>query len=597
MSVFSYPFDASLLLKTKKRLRRQLLEDGTARIKKRIAVLGGSTTNDVVDMLELFLLDFGIEPTFWQSEYGRYWQDAMFETEKLKSFAPDIVYIHTTTRNLENFLPGIGDSAEKAEQCFADAKEHFLRMWERLQSVCRCPLIQNNFEQPPYRLLGNRDASDIHGALRFVRRMNGFVSEYAEKSASFYIDDIDYVSACYGLDRWHDLSVWYLYKYAMALHAIPYLAFNLANIVKAIFGKNKKALALDLDNTLWGGIVGDDGVEGLELGSETPTAQAYLEFQQYLKKVRGLGVLLTVCSKNDYENAIAGLKHPDSALSPDDFALIKANWDPKHLNLVATAKELNILPDSIVFADDNPAERDIVAQSLPVAVPVMDTVDRYIQVLDRSGFFEVTSLSEDDLKRNEMYKANALRQQQLSAFTDYGEYLKSLEMKAEIKPFAPLYIQRIAQLTNKSNQFNLTTRRYTAEEIAKVASDGEHICLSGRLADRFGDNGVVSVVIGRAEGAVLHMELWLMSCRVLKRDMEYAMLDALVGSCKRRGIGEIRGYYYPTAKNSMVRELYGTLGFELLSRDGDGSSVWSLKTAAYEKKNKYIEVESGAEND
>ncbi|MFR5864221.1 MAG: HAD-IIIC family phosphatase [Acutalibacteraceae bacterium] len=255
-----------------------------------------------------------------------------------------------------------------------------------------------------------------------------------------FIHDLSYTAACYGLDRWADQSVWYMYKYAMALEAIPSLAHSVASIIKSIFGRNKKVLALDMDNTLWGGVVGDDGPEGLELGEETPNGQAFLEFQRYVKRQKDIGVLLTVCSKNDPENALAGLRHPDSALSPDDFQVIRANWEPKDRNIAETARLLNLMTDSVVFADDNPAERHIVAASLPsTAVPAMEGVENYIRILDRNAYFEVTSLSADDLRRNEMYKENALREAERQSFADYSDYLRSLEMQGEIRLLADSY--------------------------------------------------------------------------------------------------------------------------------------------------------------
>lgn len=592
MTELSYPFNAQELMKRKKKLKRLLLSNGATRIKKNIAVLGGSTTNDIVDMLELFLLDNGIEPSFYQSEYAQYWQDAVFDNEKLADFKPDIIYIHTTYRNIERFLPKVSDSESDVAGALASAKDHFLLMWDKLHNAYHCTIIQNNFELPPYRLLGNADATDIHGQAYFVQQMNIFVSEYSRTAKSFYVNDINYVASCFGLDKWHDFGCWYLYKYAMALDAIPHLAFNLSNIIKAIFGKNKKALALDLDNTLWGGVVGDDGVENIEIGAETATAQAYQEFQQYIKKLKDIGIILTISSKNDYENAIAGLNHPDGVLKPDDFAVIKANWQPKNQNVALIAKELNIMSDAIVFVDDNPAERSIVAASLPVVTPPMERVEDYIRTIDRNGYFEVVALSEDDLKRNEMYKANAMRQQQMLAYSDYGDYLHSLEMLAEIRKFEPVYIQRIAQLTNKSNQFNVTTRRYTPEEIADISVCSDYIAIYGKLIDKFGDNGVVSVVIGAVSGDTLNIDLWIMSCRVLKRDMEYAMLDELVRMCRIRGVSTINGFYYPTAKNGMVKELYADFGFIKTSEDESGNTSWQLKVDTYENKNRYITVKS-----
>lgn len=592
MTELSYPFNAQELMKRKKKLKRLLLSNGAPRIKKSIAVLGGSTTNDVVDMLELFLLDNGIEPSFYQSDYAQYWNDAVFDNEKLANFKPDIIYIHTTYRNIERFLPKVSDNESDVANALTAAKDHFLLMWQKLHDAYHCTIIQNNFELPPYRLLGNSDATDIHGQTYFVQQMNMFVSEYSRTAKSFYVNDINYVSSCFGLDKWHDFGCWYMYKYAMALEAIPYLAFNLSNIVKAIFGKNKKALALDLDNTLWGGVIGDDGVDNIEIGAETPTAQAYQEFQQYIKKLKDIGIILTVSSKNDYENAIAGLNHPDGVLKPDDFAVIKANWQPKNQNVALIAKELNIMSDAVVFVDDNPAERIIVAASLPVVAPPMECVEDYIKTIDRNGYFEVVALSEDDLKRNEMYKANAMRQQQMLAYSDYGDYLHSLEMFAEIRRFEPVYIQRIAQLTNKSNQFNVTTWRYTPEEITDISLSDDYIAIYGKLIDKFGDNGVVSVVIGAVSGETLNIDLWIMSCRVLKRDMEFAMLDVLVQMCKSRGISTINGYYYPTAKNGMVKGLYADFGFTKMSEDENGNTSWQLNVNDYNNKNRYITVKS-----
>jgi FkbH-like protein len=444
--------------------------------------------------------------------------------------------------------------------------------------------------------LGNKDAVDHHGRVSFINRLNELFYGYAREHENFYINDINYMAASYGLDRWSDPLYWHMYKYAMCMQAIPEFAYNLSHIIKAIWGKNKKSLVLDLDNTLWGGIVGDDGVENLEIGQETSMGQVYSEFQGYLKAQKDIGVMLNVNSKNEEENAIAGLNHPDSALKPDDFILIKANWEPKSKNLVDIANELNIMPDSLVFVDDNPAEREIVStQVTGVSVPNIGTPEQYIRVLDHSGFFEVTNLSEDDRKRNEMYQANLQRSKQQESFGDYREYLLSLEMKAQIGSFEPIYMARIAQLTNKSNQFNLTTRRYTQTEIEQFAADEGYLTFYGKLEDKFGDNGVVSVVIGRKEAAALHIELWLMSCRVLKRDMEFAMMDSIVAACKACGIDTVRGYYYPTAKNAMVKNFYALQGFEKLEEDEAGNSVWEFVIPrVYEKKNTVISVKTKA---
>ena len=594
MNELEYPFDTEYIIKKRKSIKRKLLADGSKRLKKKIAVFGGSTTSDIVVYLELFLLNNGIEPEFYESEYAQYWQDAMFPGDELIEFAPDIVFIHTTNRNISNF-PLMTDDKSRVENLLESEYGKFEQMWKKISETYHCPIIQNNFEMPFYRIMGNKDCSDYRGRTNFITNLNRKFYEYAEKTEGFYINDINFISASYGLKEWSNPLYWNMYKYAMCVEAIPEFSFNLANIIKSVFGKNKKAVALDLDNTLWGGVVGDDGVDGIQIGQETGVAQSYYEFQSYIKSLKQLGVVLTVCSKNDYENAVAGLNHPEGALKPDDFIIIKANWENKDRNIIETASELNILPDSIVFVDDNPAERAIVqAQIAGISVPVIDSVENYISTIDRNGYFEVTNFSEDDLKRNEMYKANVQRAVQQAAFSDYNEYLLSLEMTAVIDDFLPVYLQRITQLSNKSNQFNVTTKRYTPTEMEAVFNSSEYIRLYGKLIDKFGDNGVVSVVIGKKENNILNIDLWIMSCRVLKRDMEFAMLDRLVERCRGQGIDTIKGYYYPTAKNKMVKELYGKFGFNKISEDEEGNTIWQLDIKSYENKNNVINVQDNS---
>lgn len=594
MRELEYPFEAEYILRKKKSLKKRLLQEGSGFLDKRIAILGGGTTNDIKNVLELFLLNYGIRPVFYESEFNRYYEDAMFPNPELEEFGPDLIYLCTSNRNLTGF-PDLTDDRDEVERKLAAAYSRYEGMWVRIRQVYRCPIVQNNFELPSYRLLGNMDAGDFRGRVNFISRLNLLFAGYAQEHEGFYLNDINYQSAVYGLEKWSDPFYWHMYKYALCVPAIPYLAFNVANIIKSLYGRNKKAFSLDMDNTLWGGVIGDDGAENIEIGQETSLGQSYAEFQEYLRQHRQLGILLTVNSKNERENALAGLGRPDSLLREEDFASIKANWDPKSRNLVETAKELQLLPESFVFVDDNPAEREIVRSQVPgAAVPEIGDVEHYISTIDRSGFFEVTSLSEDDLNRTKMYRENAMRIQAEEAFGDYGEYLASLEMKGEIQGFAPAYLSRIAQLTNKSNQFNLTTRRYSLSEIEEVAADSGHLTLYGKLGDKFGDNGVVSVVIGRIEGDALHMELWLMSCRVLKRDMEYAMMDELVDRARSIGIRRLVGYYYPTAKNAMVKDFYSLQGFSKVSEDQEGNTVWEFEiTDHYVKKQKVIQVNEG----
>ncbi len=591
MKELEYPFDARYLIKKKKSLKRELLAKDVDYIDKKIAVLGGSTTHDIAMMLELFLLNFGIRPRIYESEYNRYWEDVMFDNPELTEFAPDLIYVHTTNRNISAW-PKIGMSEEDVNAMLDADLGKFRAMWEKIEGTYHCPVIQNNFEFPTYRILGNSDCYNISGHTNYINRLNAGFAAYAREHKDFYIEDIQYLSASYGLDAWADPLYWHMYKYALSMEAIPTLAYSVACIVKSIYGKNKKAITLDLDNTLWGGIVGDDGPENLAIGQETSMGQVYSEFQEYIKEHKDIGVILTVDSKNDQENALAGLNHPDSTLRPDDFVVIKANWDPKSKNLADTAAQLSLLQESFVFVDDNPAEREIIKAQLPgVAVPDIGNVENYIRAIDHAGYFEVTNLSADDAKRNEMYRANAQRAAYEATFADYGQYLDSLEMTGVIDNFEPVFLDRIAQLTNKSNQFNLTTKRYSRADIEEVADSDEYIDIYGKLIDKFGDNGVVSVVIGHKNGDVLDMDLWIMSCRVLKRDMEFAMMDGLVERAREAGLTKIIGYYYPTAKNNMVRDFYERMGFTKVSEDAEGNTVWEFDlTGEYTNRNTHITV-------
>ncbi|MBO4808227.1 MAG: HAD family hydrolase [Lachnospiraceae bacterium] len=591
MRELEFPFNGEYIVTKKRAIKRQLLESGAATgTPKKIAILGGSTTSHIKDCLELFLLDKGIPCEFYESEYNRYYEDLMFDNPELKEFAPDVIFIHTTFRNIKN-LPAISDSKEDVAAKLDAEYKKFETLWAKAKSLYGCVLIQNNFELPYVRSLGSIDATEYRGYVRFVNDLNAKFADYAEANEGFWINDINYASACFGLDKWAEPSYWQLYKYAVALPAIPHMAFELSNLIGSIFGKTKKVVCLDLDNTLWGGVIGDDGPERIEIGQETALAETYSEFQEYLKTLAARGILLTINSKNEEDVALKGFERPDSVLRKEDFVNRKINWNPKSENLVKMAGELNLLPESFVFVDDNPAEREIVRQQVKgCRVPELTTPETYAYMIDRSGYFNPAAVSDDDLKRVGMYKENAKRLELEESFADYGEYLNSLEMEGEIGPFKDIYFSRIAQLTNKSNQFNLTTKRFSENDIINMASDGNRITLYGKLVDKFGDNGVVSVVEGEIKGDVLDIELWLMSCRVLKRDMEYAMLDKLVEAAKAKGIKTLKGNFYPTAKNKMVREFYDTMGFTLTEEDGEGNRYYTLDISEYKKQNNYIRM-------
>ncbi len=412
------------------------------------------------------------------------------------------------------------------------------------------------------------------------------------QTPDFFINDIQYLSALVGIDNWFSETTWYAYKYCVDTPYIATLCHSISNIIKSIFGKNKKCVVTDLDNTLWGGIIGDDGPEGIVLGSETPTGMAYSAFQAYLKQLADIGVTLCVCSKNEEKNALAGFERSDTTLKRDDFLCFKANWDPKHLNIVDIAKQINIGTDAIVFTDDNPAEREIVSSHLSgVSVPEFVSPETYVKTLDRAGFFEVTALSDDDKARTQMYKDNLQRAEMEQSFGDYTDYLKSLEQHAEIAPFDEQYAERITQLINKTNQFNLTTKRYTASEVKAVMSDSGYITIYGRLVDKFGDNGIVTAIIAKVTGDTADIELWIMSCRTFKRHLEYAMFDALIEHCNKLGIKKITGHFYPTAKNLLVCDFYDKIGFGKVQEEENGNLHFEFTSLSdYNNLNEVIKI-------
>ena len=586
--MLDYPYDNELLLRKQKSLRRKLLaRENIDYIEKRIAILGGSTTADIKNILEIFLLDSGIKPIFYESEYNKFYEDAVFGNPELDEFKPEIILIFTSFVNIIN-LPSLNDSDSIISEKLNFEYERYLQMWNKLHEKFSAVIIQNNFELPYKNFLGSLDVVENFGTSNFVEKLNLRFADYAKTHSNFYLHDLHGLSARIGLNKYYNRFQYYAYKFAMNYDVMPEISLSISKIIRAILGKNKKCLVLDLDNTLWGGVIGDDGVENIQIGHETPTAEAFTEFQRYVLDLKNRGVILAVCSKNDDDIAKSGFNHPDSVLNLKDFAAFYANWQPKNINIQAIAKDINIGTDSLVFIDDNPVERQIVRDNLPeVAVPEIDSADifSYIRAIEGAGYFETVKISEDDLKRNQTYQENLQRRNLENSAESYDDFLKSLNMQAEIDSFKPIYFDRIAQLTNKTNQFNLTTKRFTRAEIEYIANDSSYITLYGRLTDKFGDNGLISVIIGEKISDELHIRLWLMSCRVLKRGMENAMLNVLIRRAEKFNCKKIIGYYFPTKKNSMVADMYKNFGFEKISED-----TWSLNISDFVEQKNFIEI-------
>ena len=590
--VFNYPYDNDLIIRKRKALRRELLaREDIKYLDKRIAILGGSTTSEIKNLLELFLLQAGIRATFYESDYNKFYEDAVFSNKTLDDFKPEIVIIFTGTSNLLN-RPNVNDTAADVQQKLENEIERFKNIWHSLHERFSATIIQNNFEPSWCNTFGNYDAVANFGTTKFIAALNSTFAAYADEHKNFYIHDINRLAAQVGLDKWHNRLEYCAYKFAMSLDVMPDVAISLSNIIKAIFGLTKKCLVLDLDNTIWGGVIAEVGVENLQLGHETPDAEMFTEFQNYLLNLKRRGIILAVCSKNNFDTAKSGFTHPDSVLKISDFAAFYANMKPKSENIFSIARDLNIGLDSLVFIDDSNFERQLVRDTLPeVSVPEVEAGNcySYIHAIEKTGYFETVTISDDDLKRNENYLAESQRRNlQLNA-KSYDDYLKSLEMTAEIAPFKEVYLDRITQLTNKTNQFNLTTRRYTRAEIQKFAADSNYVTLYCRLKDKLGDNGLISAVIAEIKNDELHILLWLMSCRVLNRGVEKILMDSLVESAKKIGVKKIRGFYFKTTKNKLVESFYEEFGFEKISDSGE-EKIYILDVAEYVPKGKFIET-------
>lgn len=584
-TLLEYPLNSALILRKKHQIKKELLLN-KGLLSKKIALLGGSNTSEIKSILELFLLKIGIEAEFYESQFNRYYEEAVYTQQELKQFNPDLIYIHVTNKNITPY-PLLTDSIEQIEQLFQLECTKYRMIWASLEQY-HCPVIQNNFELPQQRILGNLDAYDPHGSIHYITRLNSFIAEETQNRSYLYLNDIHYLAASLGLSRWFDPQLWYFARYALSFEAIPHLTKNLAAIIGSLFGLSKKMIVLDLDNTCWKGTIGEEGLVGISIGKDTPIGEAFSDFQSYLKKLKERGIILTVASKNELEQAKEGFRHSDTILTEKDFSLFEANWEPKDKTLLQISNKLNLSTDSFVFIDDTSAERQLIKTNLPlVTVPEIGSdVLNFINHIDKNYYFETVSISKEDIKRTVYYKNK--EEHTDKPFVNYDAYLDSLSMCAEIKPFFPLYMERITQLINKTNQFNVTNKRVTLSELEDMSRKTNYISLYGRLMDAYDDYGLISAMMCRVEESTCYIELWVMSCRVFQRTMEHAMLDTLVTQCRALNITTILGFYHRTTKNHFVAHLYEQLGFNKVMNAELPS--WSLQVAGYKNRNRHIKV-------
>jgi FkbH-like protein len=546
---------------------------------KKLAILGSFTTHQLAALIELYLFAAGISVEVYEADYGILQQEILDPTSRLHEIGADILYLAPSRRSLGH-RPSLGDSPARVDELVHQEVQSWYSLWTAAHARLGCQIIQNNFDSPPHRTMGNHEMRHHAGLARFIAKLNHALQDAAPVYVAIY--DVDHLAASAGRWAFGDDRFYYHAKLPCAPEFLAQYAHGVASVIAAQSGAAKKCLVLDLDNTLWGGVIGDDGIGGIRLGQGNPEGEAFQAFQHYIADLARRGVILAVCSKNtDAVAREAFDTHPEMVLRSSDIAAFIANWDDKATNLRRIAKQLEIGLDSLVFVDDNPMERGLVRQLAPeVAVPEMpEDPSGYIQALDRHCYFQTVSIGAEDLSRGAMYQANAQRQQAESSAGNIDDFLKSLAMKARVEPVNSQNLERVVQLIGRSNQFNLTTRRHGTSAVLKMTQNPDWITLTVSLADRFGDNGLICVMLGRIESSDLFIDTWLMSCRVLKRGVEALCRNLLCKAASQRQLKALVGEYIPTPKNALVKDHYASLGFQMDADLGNGHTRWRLPLA------------------
>ena len=563
-------FDELFLLSSlrKKALARQLSRPGPVPKKIRLVLLGGYSLYPFHELLEHLCEVEGIPLELWLGDYDNYIAEIMDEAGKLYAFAPQVVLLLPSESRCK--YPGRLTDSRAAQQAAAKAVvDSLLELAGKVHEKSRAEVITTNFMLPARHDLGAFRSRTPGSDWTFRKWVN---LELGLNAPPFLqVCDLEFLANRIGGIAARDERSWFESKQPCSPALMVEFAREAAHLVASLKRAPKKVLVFDLDNTLWGGVVADDGLEGIELGDTSPRGEAFKAFQKYIASLKERGTLLAVCSKNDHATAAEVFeKHPEMALRMNDFVSFKSNWEPKSDNLRQMAAELNLGLDSFVFVDDSPAEIEIVRQFAPEVTTILLGPDpsEYVARLQDCRLFEPRSITAEDVERTNQYRAETQRQALSATITDMASYLESLAMEAVISEFTPVDVPRLAQLINKSNQFNLTTRRRTEADILALMRNPDQVCFSFRLKDRFGDHGLISIVIGQKAGTTMKIDTWLMSCRVLKRQVEEEVLNELARLAKGRGCIRLEGVYLPTAKNEMVRDFYLRMGFALTRENG-----------------------------
>jgi FkbH-like protein len=528
----------------------------------RVAVLGALTIDYLARAVACAMVQEGVFPVLYQAPFGSYVQEVLDSGSALHGFGPELVVIAPHWREMIVELP-IGASAGDVDTALA-AKVGLLRtMWGRLAGV---RIIQHVLVPPSGRYRGVAERLAPASPLNQIRRLNEMLLDAGSGLVTWV--DMEALALAIGSRRFSPAKFYYAARLEHDQKWLPdYLpAFRAA--WRSANGRAKKVLVLDLDNTLWGGVIGDDGVEGLALGAGSPAGEAFADWQRYVKELGERGVILAVCSKNDPVVAETGFAHSDSVLRRADFAAFECSWNDKVGGLRRIARDLNVGLDSFVFCDDNPAECDLVGRELPEVAVVCLGSDpaAFIDLFDAGHWLDADRYTQEDLGRGAAYGARAAALAEQAEATDIGGYLAGLGMKGSLRRLTEADIARVAQLEMKTNQFNVTTRRYGEAAIRGFMEREDAVVLAFRLADRFGDHGLTSTLVAFREGDTMRIDSWLMSCRIFSRSAEQFILRGLIGIAAELGVKRVLGMYLPTAKNDVVADLYPRLGFAMVDK-------------------------------
>jgi FkbH-like protein len=550
-----------------------------------LGVLSNSTLDFIVPALVATAARYGIALECIKADYDQAVQEALSPDSTNNRTKPDAVLVAMDYRALPLRCKK-GDAAE-AENAVSQSLAYIETLRAGLKANSKTVCILQTFAPPPERLFGSFDRALPGATANIIHRVNLRLAENIFGSEDILLD-VASLAETVGLADWHSPSEWNLAKLPFSNSFLPLYADHVARLLAALRGKSRRVLVLDLDNTVWGGVIGDDGLEGIQCAQGDATGEAHLSVQRLALELRERGVVLAVSSKNEDETArLPFRKHPEMLLKEEHIAIFQANWNDKATNITAIARELSLGLDSIVFLDDNPVERNLVRQLLPaVAVPELPADPAlYARTLAAAGYFEAISYSDEDVARARCYQDNAKRVGLQNQVGDLDAYLASLQMEITFQPFDEIGRARITQLINKSNQYNLTTKRYTEPEVAAAQHDPQCFTLQVRLSDSFGDNGMISAIICRQQShSAWEIDTWLMSCRVLGRCVEQMVLREILEHARRDGIRKLIGTYRPTDRNKLVEDHYSKLGFTLIGTEAEATTTWELDvdTAAVE---------------